>query len=781
MPTNKDTHTIIQISPITQVERKRKRTEFLIGVLAFILIVGITTLALSLIGVESVLFFVLLNINILLLALVLFLVVRNGIKLLLERRRGVIGSRLRTRLVVTFMLLSLIPTTMMFIASTRAVQSSVDYWFRNRIDSYIQMALGVGAQYVDGISGFLKQQSNLIAHELSERKLQPGSSELEQFLREREQSQPYALIGIISADGSKGSWSFNGEADLAWQDVQTRINWADDAQEANYRSVFQPGQDGDYIFAVQPLPLSDENNAKDAGKDISDSPGSTIRSAPASAPFSPLSQSPGPQRSNATLPDAGRSNYYLILSLRLDQGTLYRLDSLARASSEYRDLKELRRPFKTTFYFFLALIALIITLGAMWVGFRLSKQLSQPLQALMDGTERIAKGDLSIRFDDSGADEIALLIQSFNRMTDDLEQSRQRITASNEKLEERTNYIETVLNSIAAGVISLDADEKIGTVNKAACAIFNLKPEDFIGKHPSDLLRGKQALVITQLLEQIRRSPGLPQQRQMNVTLQKREWRLLITATALVGADGSFNGVVAIFEDVTDLEKAQRMAAWREVARRIAHEIKNPLTPIKLSAQRLERKFGEEVSNPSFTQCTRMIVSQVEQLQQMVEEFSSFAKLPEVTLRRDNLASLLEELHLLFANSHSSINWGLQLDPGLPEVDMDRAALHRVFMNILANAADALRNRENGQVTMAAAFKAEQGVVQIEISDNGTGLDSEELDRLFEPYFSKKKDGTGLGLTIVKSIIKDHRGYVRARNGVDSGAVITVELPVAEE
>ncbi len=735
MTNAKETHTIIQISPVTQTERKRKRTEFLIGMLALCLIVGITTFALSLIGVESMLFFVLLNINILLLALVLFLVIRNGIKLLLERRRGVIGSRLRTRLVVTFILLSLIPTTMMFIASTRAVQSAVDYWFRNRIDSYIQMALGVGAQYVDGFTEFLQLQSQSILLDVEKQNLDPMSADMGEYLKNRIQDLPYALIGVLTANGTQGYWTADGDAELAWQDLRNRINWTDTSENA-YRSIFQPGQDGDYIFGIQPLP---------------------------------------------TPPNASiRPNSFLILSLRLEQGTLYRLDSLARGSSEYRDLKELRRPFKTTFYFFLALIALIITLGAMWVGFRLSKQLIQPLQALMDGTERIAKGDLSIRFDDSGTDEIALLIQSFNRMTDDLEQSNRRIIASNEKLEERTNYIETVLNSIAAGVISLNTAEKISTVNKAACEIFGLKPENFIDKHPSDLLRGKQAQTITRLLEQIRRSPGLPQQLQMNVILRDREWKLLITGTALVGTDGTFNGVVAIFEDVTDLEKAQRMAAWREVARRIAHEIKNPLTPIKLSAQRLERKFGAAVDNPTFTQCTKLIVSQVEQLQQMVEEFSSFAKLPEVSLRRDNLAPLLEELQLLFANSHSSIKWRLIMDD-LPEINMDRAALHRVFLNIMANSADALRNSSNGEVTTVARFKPEQGVILVEISDNGPGLNNEELDRVFEPYFSKKKDGTGLGLTIVKSIVNDHRGYVRARNGIDSGAVISVELPVAED
>lgn len=734
-----DKHTIIPIAPETEAGKKRKRTEFLIGALAFLLVIGLTTLTLSLVGVESVLFFVLLNINILLLALVLFLVVRNGIKLLLERRRGVLGSRLRTRLVVTFMLLSLIPTTMMFIASTRAVQSSVDYWFRNRIDSYIQMALGVGAQYVDSVSNFLQSQCNSMLEQIQQQKIDPNSEKMEKFFESREHELPYALMGIVLLDGTTLHWTYNGDAQLAWDEAKTRINWGDWLSTNTYRSVFQPGQDGDYIFGLQPI-ISNQDEA------------------------------------------AQEKAGFLILSLRLEQGTLYRLDNLARGSSEYRDLKELRRPFKTTFYFFLALIALIITLGAMWVGFRLSKQLTQPLQALMEGTERIAKGDLSIRFDDRGTDEVGLLIQSFNRMTGDLEQSDRRIRTSNEKLAERTQYIETVLNSVAAGVISLDTEERISTVNKAACEIFELKAEDFLGKHPSELLRGKPAEIVNTLLEQVRRTPGLPRQRQINITLREREWKLLITGTALVGTDGSFNGIVAIFEDITDLEKAQRMAAWREVARRIAHEIKNPLTPIKLSAQRLERKFGKEVNNPTFSQCTELIVRQVEQLQQMVEEFSSFAKLPEVNLKRGDLRLLLDELTLFFATSHSKIKWELTVTRDLPQIEMDRDALYRVFLNILTNAAEALQETGTSgpEVKIRAHYRREQSLIQVEIEDNGPGLSPEELDRLFEPYFSQKKDGTGLGLTIVKSIVNDHHGYVRARNNPGGGASITVELPVEE-
>lgn len=735
-------HQILPITPASPKSRQRKRSELILGIAVFLVVVFLTSFTLSFGGVDSVLFVALLNLNIILLLLVLFLVVRNGVKLLLERRRGVLGSRLRTKLVITFILLSLLPTGMMFIASTRAVQTAVDYWFRNRVESYIQIALSVGTQYIDSTSTFLQQQANSLVLQAAKSKALPNSPAMEELLKARQSSFSFALVGLLAADGKTILWLPSEQVAPAWQEASERLSWGDLGQGMTFKSIFQPGQDADYAFGVKAI-LNDETSEPAA---------------------------------------------YLVLGLRLEQGTLYRLDSLARGSSEYRDLKELRKPFKTTFYFFLGLIAMIVTLGAMWFGFRLSKELTTPLLALMEGTERIAKGDLSIRFDDSGTDEVGLLVQSFNRMTEDLEQSDRRIrtinkdlSLSNEKLAERTNYIETVLNSVAAGVISLDKDERISTINKAACNIFNLPREVFLGKHPTELLRGKQVEFISELLEQVRKNPGVKQQRQMSVVRGQREWKLLITGTALVDQDGEFKGIVAVFEDITELEKAQRMAAWREVARRIAHEIKNPLTPIKLSAQRLERKFGQNVSDPSFSECTHLIVRQVEQLQQMVEEFSAFAKLPEVNLQHGELLPLLEELVGLFKNSHSNIRWELSAPAeNLPLLYIDYAALYRAFLNILTNAAEALQAAPNPAVRLSVRYNRAQNVVQVDVEDNGPGLPVDDPSHLFEPYFSRKKGGTGLGLTIVKSIVNDHLGYVRARNNQAGGAIITVELPVRD-
>ncbi|MDY7001018.1 MAG: ATP-binding protein, partial [Thermodesulfobacteriota bacterium] len=306
----------------------------------------------------------------------------------------------------------------------------------------------------------------------------------------------------------------------------------------------------------------------------------------------------------------------------------------------------------------------------------------------------------------------------------------------------------------------------------------DINSAEILGKKPLDILRGAYAELLKEGFAQLENSPGSQWQRQIDLTLGTRDLKLLVNVVALKTSEGGEAGLVAVFEDVTELEKIQRLAAWREVARRIAHEFKNPLTPIKLSAQRIERKFAANVNDPVFAESTDMIIRSVEHLQQMVKEFSTFAKLPEVVLRPDFPAPLLEEVMALYRHSHSNIHWELVFENRIPEIKMDREGIRRVLINIFTNAAESLRDRDDGEVVVTASYEKRTGWVRLEIRDNGPGLSPEERSRLFEPYFSRKKGGTGLGLTIVKSIVSEHHGYVRAKPNAPHGMVLVVELPV---
>ncbi len=463
---------------------------------------------------------------------------------------------------------------------------------------------------------------------------------------------------------------------------------------------------------------------------------------------------------------------------------LYKLDRIVRGLDEYKQLKTLKYPLKMSLYLTLGVTTLLIILGSIWFGFRLSKELSAPIQALAAGSQRIARGDLSVRLEDRSDDELGFMVQSFNRMAEDLEDSQKslktandRLAQQNQELERRGRYMEAVLNNITAGVISLNEEGKISTVNSAIEEMLGIEARFVHGKDPLALLpEGDLASLIAEARSHMATSPFSQWQRQLSLTVEGRHRKFLVNVVALKAGDSS-TGIVAVFEDITELEKMQRIAAWREVARRIAHEIKNPLTPIKLSAQRLQRKFGQEIEDNVFRESTDLIISQVEHLQQMVQEFSAYAKLPEVRLNPDNIGPLLEEVVSLYRNSHSNIEWSLNFDGELPQLELDREAMRRTLINLLTNAAEALDSCESPTVSITAMHDATLGWLRIEVQDNGPGLSADERSRMFEPYFSSKKSGTGLGLTIVKSIVTDHRGFIRVKPADPHGTIFVLELP----
>jgi two-component system nitrogen regulation sensor histidine kinase NtrY len=362
-----------------------------------------------------------------------------------------------------------------------------------------------------------------------------------------------------------------------------------------------------------------------------------------------------------------------------------------------------------------------------------------------------------------------------------LKQAKERLERQNAELESKSQYMEAVLDNITAGVISLDGQGRINTFNKAAESILGIESSQVMGSSPVTLLYGEFAHMVQEVLTQLQEIPSSQWQRQVDIKVGDADIRLLVNAVVLHRENGEDSGVVAVFEDITELEKIQRMEAWKEVARRIAHEIKNPLTPLKLSAQRIESKFASRITDPVLTQCTRLIVRQVEHLQEMVKDFSSFAKLPELRPTYGDIQDVLREIKGIFEQSHGRITWSLQADSKLPELKFDHEAMKRVFMNILLNAAEILGNQEDGRVELVVGYVEALHRVRIQISDNGPGLSSDERSRIFEPYFSSKRGGTGLGLTIVKSVIDDHHGYIRVHPNSPQGTTFVIELPAGKQ
>jgi len=734
-----DTPTQTPLAPLETRERLRRRREVGIALAGVFAIVVLAWVELKLLGVNSYLFLGLFNLNFILLLVVLFVVGRNGVKLMLERRRNVLGSRLRTRLVLAFILLSLVPVALMFYVSAKFVQTSVDYWFKTQVEDSMEQSLEIGRAFYQSAQTRVEQRGREVLAQVAANHYTWGGKSMDNHLVESMREYGLAVIGVLGPDGHDQNKHPPQVFDRVWSEARTKVDLNDLRKNPRYVSVMLSSAGNDLIVGIFPV-------------------------------------------------DEGKAGF-LVLGESIGGGLLHKLDQVVRGLDEYKKLRKLKYPWKMNLYLTLGVMSLLIVLGASWFGFRLAKEISAPVQAMAAGTERIAKGDLSVRLEDAGDDELGSLVSSFNDMAEDLEAGQKRLMNANERmalqyeeLERRGRYIEAVLDNITSGVISTDATGRIGTVNKAAESMLGVRAEQLVGIKAQHLVQGEFSELLTEALRHLAKVPEARWTRQIDLQLRERTARFLVNLVGLAnggeGGAGEGTGLVAVFEDITELEKMQRLAAWREVAQRIAHEIKNPLTPIKLSAQRLLRKFSGVAQDKSFDDCAALIVREVERLQQMVGEFSNYAKLPELKLVTGDLSALLAEVVGTFATAHREIAWELEAAHGMPELPFDAEGLRKVFINLLTNAAEALDGHAEGRVSVRASADPARGVARVSVADNGPGFSQEERARMFEPYFSRKKTGTGLGLTIVRSIVTDHKGQVRVEAAAPHGSVFIVELPL---
>ncbi|MGB9630124.1 MAG: sensor histidine kinase, partial [Thermodesulfobacteriota bacterium] len=422
-----------------------------------------------------------------------------------------------------------------------------------------------------------------------------------------------------------------------------------------------------------------------------------------------------------------------------------KMREISQGFLEYKQLKVLKRPIKFSYMLALLMVTLLIIFSAIWFGFRLSKEITDPIKDLAEATHRIASGDLNFRIQMKASDEIGMFIQSFNQMTEDLQVSRF-------ELEQRKKYMEIVLKNVAAGVISIDEKGVVTTINTSAEQMLEVKGDGVMERNFSEVLPHEFVEEIKGLLNELKTSKKESLEKQITLHLQGKSLSLMVNLTALKDEEGKPLGFLAVFDDLTQLIKAQRMAAWREVARRIAHEIKNPLTPIQLSAQRLRKRYMEKLQHDGtvFDECTRTIVKQVEELKEMVNEFSNFARMPASNPTPNHLNEIIEESLLLFKEAHKDIRFEF-IPCELPVLNLDRDQMKRVMINLIKNSLAAID--QDGEIKIQTSYDPKLQIVRLEVSDNGIGIPDEDKGRLFEPYFSTKKTGTGLGLTIVNAII----------------------------
>ena len=675
--------------------------------------------------------------------------IRSLLKLRRERRERELGSKIKTRLLVYFIAISFLPITAMATFSYLFLNRSIEKWFNNATDSAIREARQIQEESLATEIRNLRESGTLIAVLLNR---QPESS-WQPALDELLVAGHLSAVEIVTR---QGQIVMKSQANLPDTDRASLENLLDSARKS-------PNGVGDSL-------------ADGKGFDvvaISLSPDRSLLISPA-------------KRNDTDLSD-------------MISGSKPERDHLALRQKRVRWLG------LST----LGLLTLILLFVSSWVAIHLARGIATPIKALAEASNEIARGNLAYRVTTFAEDELALLAHSFNQMTAQLEENRGRIEAGagelrekNLALEERRNYIETVLESLSTGVISLDENNLVTTINAAAVRMLCVAEISLGRSRLEELISAEDLIVLGGVLRRVRRAGHASEQTQLARGSQDKSGAIpvALTATALQNSTGQGRAVVLVIEDLSELLSAQRAAAWSEVARRMAHEIKNPLTPIQLSAERIAKTFhrleaigaengvgnGNQVSIEEtrvgnvIDECTDTITREVAGLKAMVDEFSRFARLPLARLDTGDLNEVVRQAVGLYEDRLDGVKIETKLDAALPATLLDGEQLRRVFVNLIDNALDSLADQDGEKgITISTVHDNERGLLTAEVADTGQGIPPSDFRRLFQPYFSTRGSGTGLGLAIVQRIVMEHRGRIRVETNYPRGARFIVELPVA--
>ncbi|MFQ5719174.1 MAG: ATP-binding protein [Acidobacteriota bacterium] len=675
---------------------------------------------------NTVLLSVLGFVNAILILALLYFLFRNLIRLVADRRRGILGSQFKTKLVGIFLGLTLIPSILLFVAAGKLIEHSIKKWFSTPVDEVVRASQDVVDSTYQRFRGEALHFARRVADDVASRRLLSSSHRrlLRDAMEERLQEYRLDLI-VVSAGGEEPIMVVNPRLSLSVvaglpNDIVERASSGRPADRIDEIGT------GRIVRAAVPVP-------------------STLA-----------------RGSPAAVVSVGYEVPVRVADLT---------QRMARAAEDYRQTKALESPIQRSYYLVLILVTVLVVFSTVWVGLALARRITVPIQLLAEGTREISAGHLDYRVDIDADDEIGILVDSFNQMTRDLR-------TSTRELEERRRYIETLLENITPGVVSLDRTGRVTTINRSACGLLDIAGAGPVHALPvSDLLSRPRHEELRDLVTAALADAEPVLERRLSILSAGRTLTLSVTLTPLRDVDGASLGLIVVLEDVTRLLRAEKVAAWQDVARRLAHEIKNPLTPIQLSAQRIAKKFAE--GSPDLGQAveegTEAIVEEVNALKRLVNEFSRFARLPSVNRRPVNPHHIIDQTIALYDGSHRGLTFVRDYGANGDLVQIDPEQMKRVCMNLFDNAIEAMQG--SGTITVATRNLPRHQGFELEVRDEGPGVPEADRAHLFEPYFSTKAGGTGLGLAIVSRIIADHDGSVRCESQVPGGSRFIIELP----
>ncbi|MFQ5449177.1 MAG: ATP-binding protein [Nitrospinaceae bacterium] len=730
-----------------QNRRKRRRARWTIAAI-FVSLVSLTTIENYFLQqktsapiANNIAVLALFNIILILLFILIVLITRNLVKLYNERKSRIIGSKFQTKLIMAFLILVMVPSILLFTTASKLFTYSIGSWFNLQVEQTLQRSMDVARDYYSHLEQAALLQTKKIEGFITKDNLflQKNRKQLQALVRQK--VDEYGLGGLIIYDNQrkKVTSAYNKTLELKgihldYQDLLQKTVEGEGVSEirASNRNIF--------LVAVEPLtePLEDKMIVW---------------------------------------------GYIVNLSL-IPQDSLGRIEAIQSSYEDYKQQSFLKFPVTASYYITFLMITLLILFSAIWLGIYMAKGITVPIQELAEGTRRIAEGDLDFKIRVGASDEIGILVQSFNKMTAELKESQRRIQHAHEdlkttniELERRRNYIETILVHIGAGVVSVDKKGRVTTFNKAAEKILGINAAQVFSSSYKDAFDPSFHNPIRKMILRMSEKRKGSLEEQMDIRVGESNLTLLVNIQVLKDTRDKYLGLVIVFEDLTQMIKTQKIAAWKEVAQGIAHEIKNPLTPIQLNTQRLRKKFYENKKDFAriFEESIEIISQEVAGMKDLLNEFLRFSRMPTPNPKPTPLHKIIDDVSILYSNHEKKITLRKNYDPNIYLMNVDSEQIRRVFINLFENAIDAVD--DGGQIQITTQLNSKEKRVRIEFADNGVGIAGQDLKKLFLPHFTTKKRGTGLGLAIVNRIIVDHNGTIQVLENLPKGTLFVIELP----
>jgi two-component system, NtrC family, nitrogen regulation sensor histidine kinase NtrY len=690
----------------------------------------------------SAVLYIITVLNFFILLVVLLILARNIVRILMERRRGIWGARLRMRLLLVFLVMTVAPSLLLLIGGSGLIQQTVDRWFSVDVERILSSSQALSAALRDVLATQTRIHARTVARELATRDLLADAGQ-------------YRLRRVVEAR----------------------------ARQYRVDIISVHGPSGELVAVINPLlpALSYDRAAGDALVQVARRQGGE---AERTVPFGA-----GELIQVAVVIGAGTPNPRgAVVAATFLRGEL--AAEAREVESRYSKLQQTRAnrdPIKALYLSIYLLIALLALFGGVWAALYLASRITTPIRLVAQGAERIASGERGVRVSfPTGDDEFALLVASFNRMSDrlahseeEVELSRTGLTRKNQELEARQKLLETVLETLGTGVVMVDGEGAIVAINAAGSELLEVDGA-IVGRRLTEALPESKHMPVVQMIARVLSGRVTRQQRELVLPCRSGDRHLLVTVVALPGVTRDTPaGAVSVLDDLTPLMRVQKVAAWGEVARKLAHEIKNPLTPIQLSAQRIRKAFLKNAPEIEriVTECTGTIVGEVDALRTLVDEFAQFARLPPVRLEPAHVNELVDETLALYDGLFKGVRFERKYARDLPPIPLDARQIKRVLINLIDNAIEALDKK--GAIELSTQWETATDRLRIDVADNGPGIAPEDRGKLFVPSFSTKKRGSGLGLAIVSRIVQEHHGQIRVEANVPRGARFIVELPLA--